>query len=144
MRALIPTVTALAVALALAPLAAADPPFTPPGHAKKMFAEPRGHGPGYGERKAKHRRFSSYDDIIVRSYFSGQPRPWTSLPPGIAKNYARGKPLPPGIAKKYLPLSLEGDLPARPGMRYYLVGRDVVLVDTTTRIVIDILRDVFR
>ena len=37
-----------------------------------------------------------------------------SLPPGIAKNLARGKSLPPGIAKQHLPLELQRALPAAP------------------------------
>ena len=36
------------------------------------------------------------------------------LPPGIAKNLARGKPLPPGISKKYLPDELRHALPPPP------------------------------
>ena len=36
---------------------------------------------------------------------------YRSLPPGIAKNLARGKPLPPGIAKKMVPSSMLHDLP---------------------------------
>jgi hypothetical protein len=39
---------------------------------------------------------------------------YDSLPPGIAKNLARGKPLPPGIAKKTVLTSMLGQLP------YYL------------------------
>ena len=31
---------------------------------------------------------------------------YSSLPPGIAKNLARGKPLPPGIAKKAVPAGM--------------------------------------
>ncbi len=39
---------------------------------------------------------------------------YDSLPPGIAKNLARGKPLPPGIAKKTVPASMLGQLPSYP------------------------------
>ncbi|MBI1211410.1 MAG: hypothetical protein GC190_08105 [Alphaproteobacteria bacterium] len=152
MRALI-QLSALCVALAFvaAPAADAKPPFTPPGHAKGAFMQPHGHsyddgygyGYSYGGKKAKPRGFTAQDDEIVRAYFSGRRRGWSSLPPGIAKNYARGKPLPPGITKRYLPDGLEAQLPYFPGSRYYLVGHDVVLVDTTSRIVVDILKNVF-
>lgn len=42
---------------------------------------------------------------------------YRSLPPGIAKNLARGKPLPPGIAKKMVPSSMLRDLPVLSGLR---------------------------
>jgi hypothetical protein len=63
------------------------------------------------------------------------------LPPGIAKNLARGKPLPPGIAKKRLPRALESALPRREYLRIQ-VGPDVVAIDGSGR-VLDILRGVF-
>ncbi|MDX1443630.1 MAG: hypothetical protein R3270_07625, partial [Gammaproteobacteria bacterium] len=37
-----------------------------------------------------------------------------SLPPGIAKNLERGKPLPPGIQKTRLPNELQQKLPPAP------------------------------
>lgn len=69
--------------------------------------------------------------------------PVQSLPPGIAKNYARGKPLPPGIARKALPSGLLGLLPPRPGYEWGVVDRDVVLLVAGTMIVADILRNAF-
>ena len=66
------------------------------------------------------------------------------LPPGIAKNLARGKPLPPGIAKKFLPQDLDATLPARPGYERIVVGSDVLLIDAATLVVTDILRGVLR
>ncbi len=65
------------------------------------------------------------------------------LPPGIAKNLARGKPLPPGIAKKYLPTGLLGLLPPPPhGFERIIVDGKVLLVEIATRVVHDILTDV--
>ena len=65
-----------------------------------------------------------------------------SLPPGIAKNLERGKPLPPGIAKQYLPDSLVHELPAPPrGFERIVVDGKVLLVEIATRIVHDILTD---
>jgi hypothetical protein len=46
------------------------------------------------------------------------------LPPGIAKNLARGKPLPPGIAKQYLPTDLNLTLPPPRKGRKSAAGRD--------------------
>ena len=41
--------------------------------------------------------------------------PAQSLPPGIRKNLARGKPLPPGIAKKMVPGPMLRELPVYAG-----------------------------
>lgn len=49
---------------------------------------------------------------------------YDSLPPGIAKNLARGKPLPPGIAKKTVPADMLGQLPSYPGYEWRVVGDD--------------------
>src|SRR5262249_62199326 len=67
--------------------------------------------------------------------------PAQPLPPGIAKNLARGKPLPPGIAKRYLPGELEAQLPPRPGYAWVVVGTDVVLLAAATGLVVDLIRD---
>lgn len=66
-----------------------------------------------------------------------------SLPPGIAKNVARGKPLPPGIAKRGLPTDLESRLPPlREGLERVIAGDDVTIVEEGTRVVVDVLKDV--
>ena len=63
-----------------------------------------------------------------------------ALPPGIAKNLARGKPLPPGIAKNF-DNRLLGQLPRYDGYEWKQVGSDIVLV-TATGIIYEILRNV--
>ncbi len=64
------------------------------------------------------------------------------LPPGIAKNLARGKPLPPGIAKQYLPEGLIRLLPPPPrGYERIIVDGKVLLVEIATRVIHDILSD---
>lgn len=65
------------------------------------------------------------------------------LPPGIAKNLARGKPLPPGIARQFLPVGLQSMLP-RPAAGYerIIVDGKVLLVEVATRVIHDILVDV--
>ncbi|HCN96600.1 MAG TPA: hypothetical protein DIT59_08055, partial [Leclercia sp.] len=68
---------------------------------------------------------------------------YDSLPPGIAKNLARGKPLPPGIAKKTVPASMLGQLPSYPGYEWRVVGRDLVLIALSTAIVTTIINGVF-
>jgi hypothetical protein len=67
--------------------------------------------------------------------------PASSLPPGIQKNLARGKPLPPGIAKK-MDSRLLGRLPHYEGYEWKQLGRDVILVGIATGIVHEILENV--
>lgn len=65
------------------------------------------------------------------------------LPPGIAKNLARGKPLPPGIAKQYLPDGLVSVLPPPPrGYERIVIDGKVLLVEIATHVIHDILTDV--
>ncbi|HIE5388335.1 TPA: anti-virulence regulator CigR family protein [Enterobacter cancerogenus] len=69
---------------------------------------------------------------------------YDSLPPGIAKNLARGKPLPPGIAKKTVPASMLGQLPSYPGYEWRVVGDDLVLIALSTAIVTAVINGVFK
>lgn len=69
-----------------------------------------------------------------RDYWS----PGPSLPPGIQKNLARGKPLPPGIAKK-LDNRLVGRLPHYDGYEWQQAGTDLILVAITTGIIYEVL-----
>ncbi len=65
------------------------------------------------------------------------------LPPGIAKNLARGKPLPAGIAKRYLPTDLRDVLPLPPkGYERIIIDGKILLVEIATRVVHDILADI--
>lgn len=65
------------------------------------------------------------------------------LPPGIAKNLARGKPLPPGIAKSYLPSHVIADLPRLPsGLDYVIVAGKLLLVEAATAAIHDVLLDI--
>jgi len=72
-----------------------------------------------------------------RDYWS----PGASLPPGIQKNLARGKPLPPGIAKK-LDSRLLGRLPHYEGYEWQQVGTDLLLVTIATGVIYEVLRGV--
>ncbi|WP_137885321.1 anti-virulence regulator CigR family protein [Pseudomonas sp. 2FE] len=67
--------------------------------------------------------------------------PVQSLPPGIQKNLARGKPLPPGIAKRF-DSRLLGRLPHYDGYEWQQVGRDVVLVALATGLIYEVLHDI--
>lgn len=77
--------------------------------------------------------------LAVQGGFVG----YSALPPGIAKNLARGKPLPPGIAKKMVPASMLNQLPYYPGYEWRIVGNDLVLIALSTAIVTSIINNVF-
>jgi Ni/Co efflux regulator RcnB len=96
--------------------------------------------------------FSDSDIAIIGAWYRDQEHMQShgnggkkakGLPPGIAKNLARGKPLPPGIAKKQLPDGLRQLLPAPPhGYERIIVDGKVLLVEIATRVIHDILVDV--
>jgi len=100
--------------------------------------------------------FSDGEASIIRAYYrdhstnrsgknKGTGRGRGSLPPGIAKNLARGKPLPPGIARQYLPAGLSGRLPPPPRgfERVIILSGKVLLVEVATQVIHDVLEDVF-
>ncbi|MFN7114335.1 MAG: hypothetical protein ACK4PK_08245 [Alphaproteobacteria bacterium] len=67
------------------------------------------------------------------------------LPPGLQKQLKKNGTLPPGLVRNELPLSLQNKLyPPKKGTKRILVGRDVVLIDTKTDLILDILHDVVR
>jgi hypothetical protein len=79
---------------------------------------------------------------IIRDYYSAQSGKLKSLPPGIAKNLARGKPLPPGIAKTRVPDDLIGLLPSR-AESLWIVAGDVVLLVDAGDLIVDVVRLIF-
>ena len=67
----------------------------------------------------------------------------SALPPGIAKNLERGKPLPPGIAKQVLPAALQSALPPAPdGYERIIVAGKILLVALATQVIADVISDV--
>ena len=78
----------------------------------------------------------------IRGYFQSNPMPVQGLPPGIARNLARGKPLPPGIAKRFLPSDLQARLPDFSGYEMLIADRNILLVSVASGIITDILLDV--
>ena len=108
-------------------------------------AQGKGRGKPDGGEKTSHMKVKPGSDAeirIIREFYSADSRKPQSLPPGIAKNLARGKPLPPGIAKKQLHDDLIILLPARPGARWLIAGDVVLLVDASD-IIVDLVRLVF-
>lgn len=66
------------------------------------------------------------------------------LPPGIARNLARGKPLPPGIATRSLPTNLLKGLPKHDGYEWLAAGADLILINTASRVVADVLTNALK
>ncbi|MEH6492942.1 anti-virulence regulator CigR family protein [Halopseudomonas sp.] len=124
--------------------------------ATPLQAKPENH-PGQGNHKGGgHHQDDHYDDRgradhidineqLVRSIFRDN-REYVgsrdSLPPGIRKNLARGKPLPPGIAKQIDP-RLSRNLPHYEGYDWRQAGEDAILVSVTTGIIEAIINDAF-
>jgi Ni/Co efflux regulator RcnB len=86
------------------------------------------------ERRIIHRYFGEHPETVKVK----------ELPRGIRKKLARGGALPPGIAMQVLPEGLHRQLPPRSGQHYEIIGSDVVLVETATRVIVDVLKDVLR
>lgn len=134
---------AVALAIAAPAMAKKDKNWGPPAHVAEVKVKPHKELKPHKEKKERAApRFAAGDAVQLRGYFEGKPVSWTMLPPGIAKNVARGKPLPPGIAKK-LPQDALANLPQHEGYEYAQVGRDVVLIETASRIVVDIIERIF-
>lgn len=102
------------------------------------------HG-NYDDDEHFQQRYDDDLDRILRIFtdHSGQYGQVDALPPGIRKNLARGKPLPPGIAKKLDP-DFARQLPYYQGYEWRQVGTDAALINITTGIVREIMRDVLR
>lgn len=127
------------------------------GKDKHHKAEEKSHKEHNKEHKKSHKDWKSYSqldnhqrDLITNVFRS--PSGTTHLPPGLAKNLKRGKPLPPGWQKKLVPGSrLDDDLFGSftevphhliPGFKvipdtrlYYHENRIVRLLDATREII---------
>ncbi len=67
-----------------------------------------------------------------------------SLPPGIQKRLAKGKPLPYGIAKKViLPQEVNSYLKLSQDYRIIVLGSSVIVLNSADNIILDILQAVF-
>ncbi|WP_369991256.1 anti-virulence regulator CigR family protein [Pseudomonas xanthosomatis] len=139
------------LALILAPVISVADPGNGKGQGQGKGQSPHSQGAGNpGGGKNGHRSGDRYSGPHIdrggvlgilsghRSYWS----PGPSLPPGIEKNLARGKPLPPGIAKK-LDGRLLGQLPHYDGYEWMQAGADLILVAVATGIIYEVLNGAF-
>ncbi len=89
-------------------------------------------------------RFSDHDRMTIeRHYRVAKPK---NKPPGLAKReslppgLARRDSLPPGLQGRLLPRELEARLTVLPAAQVrVIIGRDIVLMQHDTRVVLDIL-----
>jgi hypothetical protein len=87
--------------------------------------------------------FRDTDRVTYRDYFAAHKITAQPLPPGIAKNVARGKPLPPGIAKRAVPADLVAIGPkVEHDVSFAIVGE--VVVALKGGLVIDVMAGVFK
>lgn len=112
--------------------------FAPSALAQKG-QKPKGDAPA--AKAAVSVTFSDAERKIIVDYYKTNKYQAKPLPPGIAKNLARGKPLPPGIAKQRPPGGLVALLPPRSGFEITIFGDRVVLLRAT--LVVDVLVGVF-
>jgi hypothetical protein len=94
--------------------------------------------------------FTAADRGAIWDYYRANPNwiapPARSLPPGLAKNLQRGKPLPPGRQKKMVgfPGDLNGRLgPLPEGYRRVVVDRWAFVIANATNAILDVI-DVIR
>ena len=87
--------------------------------------------------------FSITERQIIVEFFATHRQAAEALPPGIAKNLARGKRLPRGIAKRPIPSGLQAQLPARVGVEVSIFGDRIVLLQASG-VVVDILEGILR
>src|SRR5690242_1893055 len=105
-------------------------------------AQGRGRGKGKGEANVTV-IFTDAHRGRVQEYFVAHPLGVKPLPPGIAKNIARGKPLPPGIAKRAVPREVLMLLPRpEPDVAFVVVG-DMVLAERKG-VVLDVMLRIAR
>ena len=94
--------------------------------------------------------FSDSDRRIIRDYYREDTH---RLPPGLAKKgkippghafkLRRYQPVPPDITWVYLPADIERRLSRLPdGYVRVIIGADVGILNTRTRIVVDLLEDI--
>jgi len=111
----------------------------------------RGAAVGQGEENERGRAFGADQEKMVRDWFSDR-RNLAGLPPGLAKReqlppglqrqLQRNGQLPPGLQRQLqpLPAALEQLLPGlSPGLKRGVIGDNLVLIEETSQMVLDII-----
>ncbi|HEX7962107.1 MAG TPA: hypothetical protein VF493_19475 [Terriglobales bacterium] len=123
-----------------------------------MLSNAQGQGRGKKDASRDSHRpsivFTSHDRDIIRDYFRdrysnlppGLAKRGGQLPPGLQKQLDRNGTLPPGLQKRVEPFpeDLERRLPSLPSIyRRGTIGSDVVILDTRTQRIMDVIYDIF-
>ena len=107
-------------------------------------------------RQMMHYGFHPNDRRLIQDYYRDQqhrgkcPRGLAKKnnrcqAPGQAKKWYKGKPLPKHVKYYQLPNRLHGHLqPAARDYRYVRVDNDVLMVDTVTNVVVDVIENILR
>lgn len=115
---------------------------------------------------ALERTFNDVERAIIEEYFSadtlpryddlpagkkaGNPLPGAlkkrSLPPGLEKQLRKNGKLPPGLEKRTIPSGLYEKIPAckKPGASCAIVGKSVLLLDSITETILDIIANAVK
>lgn len=93
--------------------------------------------------------FSDHDRDHIHRYYRSHLPPGLAkrdqLPPGLRKQLVRRGTLPPGLQSQRLPDDLDRHLSRLPeGYARIRVASDVLLIDTHTRVIFDVITDVGR
>jgi hypothetical protein len=113
--------------------------------------------PYYGDVRVQDRDydvrvvFSDHDRAIIQDYYRAYYR---SLPPGLAKKgkippghaakLRRHQGVPPGVSWDYLPADVERRLDRLPdGYVRVVIGADIAILHTRTRVVLDVIDDIY-
>lgn len=110
--------------------------------------------PDYGRISARGRDvradivFSDHDRVAIYDYYHRHLPPGLAkkhrLPPGLRKHLARHGELPPDLAHYRLPPNLDRRLRRLPsGYVRLRVGTDIVLLHERTRMILDVVQDVY-
>jgi len=96
------------------------------------------------DRAAVELHFSDRDRVLIEEHYRAKKS--KKVPPGLAKReqlppgLAKRDTLPPGLQGRLLPRELESRLAVLPAAYVrVIIGRDVVLMNRDTRVVLDIL-----
>lgn len=89
--------------------------------------------------------FTDHDRMIIRDYYRSLPPGLAKkgkIPPGHAYKMRRNHGVPPDVAWEYLPADVERGLSRLPdGYARIVIGVDVAIMNTRTRVVVDLLED---
>jgi hypothetical protein len=93
--------------------------------------------------------FSDADRALIQNYYRQHLPPGLAkrehLPPGLNKQLARRGTLPPGLSGEHLPDDLEVRLSRLPaGYVRLRIATDVLLLDSRTRLILDVVSDIGR